>query len=65
LLPNCRRFPNRGTPGISGRFLILGVSVLFKYLIMKKTTVMTAMPIVWYDIMKVKEEIEPEMRRRG
>jgi len=55
LSPNCKRLPNSGTPGISGRFLTFGVSVRFRYLTMKKMTAATAMLIVWYDIAKARE----------
>jgi len=39
-------------PGISGRFLILGVSVLFKYFQRRKINATNAIPVVWYDIRK-------------
>lgn len=46
-VPNLMREPKRGRPGTSGKFLIFGVSVLFKSLTIKYTTAMIARPKTW------------------
>lgn len=57
-VPSASRLPKMGTPGMAGRFAILGMSVASDSLTRTKRAAIAAIPTSWYDISGTTREVD-------